>query len=124
MTQVYKCPWCRSDIRLRGKLNLNAHGLQSLHCPVCNQEWWISSGSIPQLWEVDKVLNRIEPLTPAKESVQKLPQQLQKAVWSDFQVIPEFLQEPMKNIGKAIAGAGIWVIVVLVLILLIRKAAK
>lgn len=117
MTHSEICPNCRSTYEVSGNLDFGAPALQSVNCPVCSQSKWLASGLWPQQWVVGKVLTRQPVLT----SPQVIPPPADDTANWTFQW-PELGQTAVANAGQGLYKIGIWVVVVLVLVVLIRYA--
>jgi len=113
--QDYRCPNCRSLIRLQGDLEFSAPAGQKLNCPVCNQEWLIASsqGILPYLWKVDRVIERVEPTHSPVIVDNIVPAELQQSIWKDFSIL-----QPLQNLGSGLKTIGIFVIIILALLFL------
>lgn len=114
MTQNFRCPRCRSLIRLVGNLDFFVPAIQELICPVCGQKWWVASGFPSYRWRTDKILKCFEPATPLIDT-EKIPKEYQKPV------LQFKLPEPFKEAGKGLYNISIWIVVVLILIFLIKR---
>ncbi len=110
MTQNFRCPRCRSLIKLIGVTDYTAPQIQAINCPVCGQEWWIASDLPPQRWSTGQILERYEPNTPLVESAQEIPLSLQK---------PAENLSILEDIRSGIKTFGVWVVIVLVLVAVI-----
>jgi ribosomal protein S27AE len=126
MTKQQICPRCRSVIQLNGQINFSAPALQSLDCPVCGQGWWLSSDfPLPKRWSIGKIITAYDTKSKPVLSNQQIPEDLQKSVYSDFQIIPDSITNAVKNTVDNVTGSvkaiGIWIVVVLVLVLLIKR---
>lgn len=115
MTEQEICPNCRSTFEINGDLDFGAKSLQAINCPVCSQGIWVPSGLWPQRWTVGQVINRVEPTTPP---VLFAPPADDSPVWSKF-TLPG--QDQLAALGSGLYNIGIWVVVVLVLLFLIKK---
>ena len=114
MTRQEICPNCRSVYEINGTLDFGAKSIQVVNCPVCSQEKWIASGLWPQHWTIGNIITRQEPTTPP----QIIPEpENAKPVFSDL-IIPG--QDQVTAIGQGIYKIGIWVVVVLALVFLIK----
>lgn len=106
------CPNCRSTFELNGTFDLSAPSLQDVNCPVCDQDIWVASGLWPQRWSVGAIITAQPYVKP--QPVQQISAQDSKPVWSGF-TIPG-----LNQVGQWLQDAGIFIIVVLVLVLLIK----
>ncbi len=128
MTREIICPNCRSTLLAVGSAYFSASGVQSLPCPVCNFPIWLDSGffPVPTRWEKFNVITRREPTKyfedfkkekPAEAAaMESVPKESAKTVYSDFKILPEFITDPLKNVGQGVYKIGLWAIVVLVLV--------
>jgi len=112
------CPNCRSTFEINGALDFGAKSLQTVNCPVCSQDIWVPSGLWPQRWTVGKIINRVTPVTPPTLVA---PPSDDDPVWSEF-VIPG--QDQAQALGRGLYNIGIWIVVVLILVLLIKWSFK
>lgn len=114
MTRQEICPNCRSVYEINGALDFGAKSIQVVNCPVCSQEKWIASGLWPQRWTIGNVIKREVVTTPP---VIIPPPEDPAPVFSDFR-LPG--QDQAAALGQGLYKIGIWVVVVLVLIFLIK----
>lgn len=115
-----RCPYCRSLLRYDGRLDFSAPAIQVRNCPVCNFPNWLATDyPLPILWVNPQVIEENKPLKPYTEV---LPATLQKAPSAESQQPLYTWTTPdwMKNATSGLGNIGIWVVVVLALVLLIK----
>jgi len=111
------CPWCRSKLEFSGSVNVSAPRIQQLICPVCKYILWQAAGfPLPKIWKITGIIERHEPLSP-------IPAFLQTNV-PESEIKPAYEFEMpawTKNAFSGLGNIGIWIVVVLALVLLIKK---
>jgi len=103
--EPYRCPNCRSLVQLKGVPDATLGGLQDLYCPVCTQQWWLSSWRLEKRlwplaitfkttykWYAEKVLEIGPQPIPKPVSVDRPPAgggwpEVKKQVWLDYKKI-------------------------------------
>lgn len=116
-----RCPYCRSLLRYEGKLNFSAPAIQVKKCPVCQYPNWLATDfPLPIFWDKVEVIEEYRPLklyteTLPPASYEPPPVESQKPLFT-YQT-PDWLKSAASGFGNI----GIWVVVVLALVLLIKR---
>jgi hypothetical protein len=124
------CPNCRSELEASGNLEVSAPSISILNCPVCGFPNWIPGGyPVPTRWAGLEVIKRNEPVTLfedlKKESpelakqFEQAPEEAGKGIYKDFSLLPSNLD--LQSLGQGAYKIGLWVLVVLLLVYLIRR---
>jgi hypothetical protein len=111
------CPWCRSELELSGSVDISAPRIQQLICPVCKYILWQAAGfPLPRVWKIIGINQRYEPPSPIPAFLQtNVPESEQQPAYQ-FQM-PDWI----KSVTSGLGNIGIWIVVVLVLILLVKR---
>ncbi len=111
------CSWCRSKLEISGTVDISAPRIQQLACPVCKCIIWQAAGfPLPRIWKILRVTERHEPPSPIPSFLQTAPPLAEQEPAYQFQM-PDWIKSATSGLGNI----GIWIVVVLVLILLIKR---
>lgn len=122
----FRCPVCRSLLHFNWVIDLSVAKIQTNTCPVCKAVNWIASGFPAKRITSTEVLEKPQELKITWDELKQIAPQVDKPVPQSEKTsaVQDAVTETKNffgSLGSGIYSIGIWIVVVLVLVLLIKR---